>query len=421
MDKGEFRNLAVNSLENRLSRRAFAHRLALLGASVPVIGSILAACAEDDDDDAVDDTEPVDDDDDVAEEPDDDEPDDEEPEEEDPDEEDDADDTEEPSADFEGQTLVVTSYGGSWEEFMRDEIIPPFEEQTGASVQLAVGLSSEWVTQMRAAGVDNPPYDVVIANETWISIPRIEGHFISLPEDQIPNLADVHPDMRQADDVGVFALIAPLGIAYMTERVEEDEIPESWTDLANFSGRLGIYNAVNSACAQHIMMMAKIEAGDAKEWEAGFDWMAENLPPFRQTDFSGDMESLLTQGEIDVGILDAPAVARLSEQGIDIAWVAPEEGLFMFEQNVNVTAGTDVQELAFAWVNYFLSEEVQMKWVEDYYYTPSNVNVEIPEDMQDLIPISQDDLDQIELWDYEWLNDGPQDEMVNRWNREMSG
>jgi len=400
------RALMEARMSGQLSRRDLIRRLALLGLAAPTINAILAACGSDESDSGGSGAQA----------------------------------TSAPTSaassggsgtpatsgtgiegqDFEGQTLVVTSYGGTWEEFMRQEIIPDFEAQTGAKIELAVGLSKDWMTKLRAAGKDNPPYDVVIANETYIATARVEGHFISLPEDKIPNLADVHEKMKMPDNVGVFFLIGPVGIAYMTEKVSEP--PKSWMDLAKFTGKLGIYNAANSACAQHIMMMAKIvNGGDYKNWEPGFEWIRDNLKPNKQTDFSGDMEKLLTTGEVDVGILDAPAWARLSNQGVAMEWVAPEEGLLMFEQNTNVTAGSKVKDLAFAWVNYLLSVPVQKKWAENYWYTPANTKVEISGDLARYIPVTGDTLEKIEKWDYVWLNEGPRDQMINRWNREMSG
>jgi putative spermidine/putrescine transport system substrate-binding protein len=320
---------------------------------------------------------------------------------------------------FAGQQLVVTSYGGPWEEFMRAEIVPPFEEQTGAEVELAVGLSKDWMAELRAAGKENPPYDVVIANETYISTARLEGNFVALPEAKVTNLAQVHPQLRMPDDVGVLGLIGPLGIAYRTDLVQTP--PASWKDLANYPDKVGIYNIVNSAAPQHIMMMAKILTGDPKNWEAGFEWIKEELCPFKQTDFSGDMENLLIQGEVHVGILDSPAWARLKQQGVPLGFVLPEEGLFMFEQNMNVTVGSDVQELGFEFVNYMLSEPTQRKWAEQFYWTPANTTVTVDDELQELIPVSADEIDRIEKWDWEWLNSGPRDEMVNRWNREIAG
>lgn len=321
---------------------------------------------------------------------------------------------------YQGQTLVVTSYGGSWEEFMRDVIVPPFEEQTGAQVELATGLSRDWMANLRAAGRNNPPYDVVIANETWISSGRLENRFVPLTEEKVPNLDKVHPALRLEDDIGVLGLLNPLGIAYRTDLVENP--PTSWLDLWNeeYRGNVGIYNIANSAAPMFLMMLAKIETGDAKNYDVGFE-MIKDLKPFKQTDYSGDMENLLVQGEVHVGILDSPAAARLQQQGVPIAFVIPEEGLFMFEQNMNVTAGSDVEDLAFEFINYQLSTETQRKWAENYYVTPANVEVPIEGELAKLIPVTADEIDKIHQWDWVWLNSGPREDMVNRWNREIRG
>src|SRR5438445_4710938 len=64
-----------------------------------------------------------------------------------------------PSQNFKGQTLIVTSYGGTWQQLMIDEHIPQFEAETGAKIELAIGLAKNWFAKMQAAGKDNPPYD----------------------------------------------------------------------------------------------------------------------------------------------------------------------------------------------------------------------------------------------------------------------
>lgn len=323
------------------------------------------------------------------------------------------------SPSFQGQTLIVTSYGGTWEEFMRAEILPPFEQATGATIELVVGLSTDWMTKLRAAGPDDPPYDVVIANETYISTGRIGGFFEPLPLDKVPNLGHVDESLRLPNDVGVFALVAPIGLGYMTDQVTVDTAP-SWLDLAGFLPGLGIYNIKNSAAAQHIMMTAEVVSGDYKNWEPGFEWIRDNLRDAKQSDFSGDMETLLTAGEIQVGLLDSPAVARLKGQGVAIGWSGPEEGLLMFEQNTNVTTGSQVKDLAYSFVNYWLGVGVQSKFAEAYFWTPSNVQVEIGADLSESIPVTRENLDRMKHWDYEWLNSGPREEMIQRWNREMT-
>ena len=395
MKDERIQHVIEEQISGNLSRRQFVRRLTMLGLSAPVIGSLLTTY----------DAQAV-----TA-----------------------ANQTASPAAgtpsatsdiitspSFQGKTLVVTSYGGTWEEFMRSQILPDFEAATGAKIELSVGLSKDWMTKLRAAGKGNPPYDVVIANETYISTARIEGHFDALPPEKVPNLQQVHESLKMPDNVGVLALVGPLGVAYMTDQVT-GQPPQRWIDLPTFLPKVGIYNIANSAAAQHILLMAEIQTGDYKQWEPGFDWIRDNLKDAKQTDFSGDMEKLLTTGEVNVGILDSPSWARLQSQGIGIKWAGPEEGLMMFEQNTNVTAGSKVKDLAYSFVNYWLGVGVQTKFAQAYYWTPANTGVEISGDLAELIPITHDNLDRMRRWDYVWLNSGPREEMIKRWNREMSG
>jgi putative spermidine/putrescine transport system substrate-binding protein len=324
-----------------------------------------------------------------------------------------------------GGTLVVTSYGPPWQDFLQKEIIPGFERETGARVELSVGLSRDWVAKMRVAGKDNPPFDVVIANSVWVSAVRKEGHFARLTLDKVPNLRDVWPELRNKDDVGVLSLVGPLGIAYRTDLVAR--APKRWTDLWNtdYKGKLGIYSINNSAAPMFLMLTAKLFSGNEKNMDVAFQKVKElftSLGPVRQSDFSGDMEKLLISGEVQVGILDAPAASRLRKQGAPLAWVFPLEGVFMFEQDTNVTEGSKNKDLAMRFVNYFISPAVQEKWSAGFYWTPANRKVKIAGALAQDIPVhTQAQIRQIFKWDWDWINTGAREQMIQRWNREILG
>jgi putative spermidine/putrescine transport system substrate-binding protein len=318
-------------------------------------------------------------------------------------------------------TLVITSYGGPWEQFLRREILPGFESETGAKVELSVGLSRDWVARIRAAGRGAPPFDVIIANTTWVSAVRQEGFFEKLTLEKVPNLKDVWPELRNKDDIGVITLVGPLGIAYRTDRVAK--APKSWKDLWDpaYKGQLVIYSVANSANPMFTMLVSRIFRGNDRDIDFAINKIAE-LRPFRQTDFSGDMEILLTRGEALVGILDAPAASRLKSQGVPIEWVFPREGVFMFEQDTNVLAGSTNKELAFRFVNYFLSRPVQEKWAASFWWTPANRTVRITGKLATEIPVhTQVQIRQIMRWDWDWVNAGAREEMINKWNRTILG
>lgn len=320
-----------------------------------------------------------------------------------------------------GGSLVITSYGPPWQDFLVKEILPGFERETGAKVELSVGLSRDWVAKMRVAGKGNPPYDVIIANTTWVSALRKEGFFANLTVDKVPNLADVWPELRNKNDVGVITLVGPLGIAYRTDLVSKP--PKTWKDLWNpeYKGKLGIYSISNSAAPMFLMLVAKLFSGDEKNMDVAFQKVKE-LVPFRQSDFSGDMEKLMAAGEIHLGILSAPDVARLRRQDIPIAWVPPIEGVFMFEQDTNVPQFAANKELAFKFVNYFLSAQVQEKWMRGFFWTPANRKVKIPTDLKADVPYhTQVQIRSIMRWDWDWVGAGNREKMIERWNREIVG
>ncbi len=237
------------------------------------------------------------------------------------------------------KSLVVNSYGGSFEEFMRAEIIPPFEQQTGITINLDVGLGKGWLTNLRAAGPENPPYDVLMTNETWASIEREEGFFDPIPADAVPNLANLWPIARLPDNSGVIGTLSPIGLCYRTDLVETP--PTAWEDLWTneaFKGNTALYTITNSAGYMFVLMTARDMFGSEYEVDQAVDKIKE-LKPFQQVDFSGTMETVLTRGEAIIGPIDFAAGARLKVQGIKVETVAPKEGMFMFEQVFSMLQG----------------------------------------------------------------------------------
>lgn len=127
------------------------------------------------------------------------------------------------------EPLVINSYGGEFEKFMRDSIIPDFEKQTGIKTRLDVGLANHWLATCRAAGPENPPYDVLMVNAIWASLLRTEGFFAPLSVSLLPNLADVYPVARYPNDEAVTGWFQPMGLAYTPGTIQTP--PKAWKDL----------------------------------------------------------------------------------------------------------------------------------------------------------------------------------------------
>lgn len=314
--------------------------------------------------------------------------------------------------------LVITSWGGSWEEFLRKEILPDFEKQFNTKVELSIGLSKDWIASMLSAGPERPPYDVVVTDEVWAVDLRRKGFYAKLPPDKVPYLKDIHPLARVQNDEGSLVLVDPIAIAYRTDLVQNP--PKSWKDLwkPEYKGKIGLYTITNTAGAYFLMLTSKIWSGDPKNVDVGFAKIKE-LKPFHQVDFGGGIETQLTQGEIQIGILNIPAVARLKHQGIKIDYVIPSEGLMMFDEDMSVPKGSKNIETALAFDNYMLSPAVQEKWMRKFWSTPVNVKVTVPADLRGDVPIYGDKIGTILKWDLGWYNDH-KEVFITRWNQEIS-
>lgn len=315
--------------------------------------------------------------------------------------------------------LIVNGYGGSWEQFWRQTILPWFEREYGVKSRYDSGLSRTWTANLRAAGpTGKAPYPFIMFNEIFAALLRAEGYFEPWPANLVPNLADVHPGAKNPDNNGVFGMISPIGIGYRTDMVKTP--PKSWKDLwtnREFKGQIGMYQIQNSAGYMFLMLASKIFGSGPLDFDAGFREI-EKLRPFPQVDFSGSMGQLLSRGEISVGVIDMPEIVRLKRSGAPLAFVAPEEGMFMFEQSFNLLKNGPDREGACKYLNFMLSTAVQERCVSEFFITPVNTKVQVPAALKAEVPIGVEDIPRILKWDWAGAN-AQRDAVTERWTRVM--
>ncbi len=71
------------------------------------------------------------------------------------------------------------------------------------------------------------------------------------------------------------------------------------------------------------------------------------------------MEKLLLSGEVVEAVIHDSGIYRYDGQNQPIDFASPSEGVLALEQVLNVTPGTKVKDLAFAYIDYMLRPDVQ--------------------------------------------------------------
>ncbi|WP_217430785.1 ABC transporter substrate-binding protein [Sphingomonas bacterium] len=299
-------------------------------------------------------------------------------------------------------SLIVTTYGGSWETFWRSTLLPLFERRTGADVRLDVGFGRTFSANLRAAGRGRSDYSILMMNEPFIEPLIPGGYFERLDLSRLRNYKDLHPAAQSLNGVSLVGMISPIGIGYRTDLVHRP--PTSWRDLwtnPEFRGRLGLYNLQNSVGKSMVTLAGRLFGKGPTDMNGAFAAL-RRLGPVLQTDFN--MSTMMGTGEIIVAPYDFGEIARLRQQGLPVACVTPREGLLMWDQSFCFCAGASARELAYRYLDFLLEPDIQLLLARRFFVTPVNRKVVVPPNLRAAVPITGTQLDRILPTDWNWVN-----------------
>lgn len=315
--------------------------------------------------------------------------------------------------------LIVNSYGGRWETFWRNQMLPKFTQQTGIQTKLDVGLGTGWLTAFRTAGKANPPFPMLMTNDRYSVVLRQEGYFEPFPAAKLTNYADLNEVAKFPGDAAITAMISPIGIAYRTDMVKVP--PKGWRDLwdPRYKGQLGLYSITNSAAIMLLMMAGQIFGKGQGDVDTAVAKFAE-LKPFPQVAFSGQMTPLLTQGQIAMAPLDYSEIGPMKRRGVPIDIVLPEDGIMMFDQTFGLAAGAspEQKDMALKYLDFLLSPEIQLMMAREFSLAPVNNKVTLPADLAADMPITPEALKKAVRFDWA-LASTLVGEMGEKWSKSV--
>jgi putative spermidine/putrescine transport system substrate-binding protein len=282
---------------------------------------------------------------------------------------------------FAGQTLTVSTFSFN-AELLEKNIYKPFEELTGAHIEPVGKANAQRVTDLSMAAPGD--YDVVVIGDLFVMQLIEAGKIDTIDAAALTNLPDIYENARAP-------LGAEYGPAYTFNRlgivVNPDECPveiTSYADLWNpaLADSIVIPEITNtSGPLFYYGVAAAFGLTPGTDDEAIFAKLAELKPNVLNTYTSASAAiNALNTGEASVAILLDYSYTSAKAANPAYQWVNPAEGMYAGYNMLNIVAGTEKKELAEAFINFYLSYDVQNAEAVDGVDSPVRGDVELSEE-----------------------------------------
>lgn len=264
--------------------------------------------------------------------------------------------------DSEEKVLVVSSFNLAEDTTARD-VFEPFEKEFNCTVTKELDLVSTRLQKLQQ-NADNSDVDVIELSQVTASQGIRDGLFQEIDYSKIPNIeeqVDVAKELNKG--YGPAYTVNALGIIYDKEALGFEIT--SWADLwkPELKGKIAIPTFSNTFGPAFVNIAGDYKGVPVAEdnGTAAFEALAELKPNIVKTySKSADVANMMSSGEIDVAVIGDYAYNTVMKAREGLSFIFPENTYVSFN-TINITKNCKNVDLAYKWINYRLSVEVEQR------------------------------------------------------------
>ena len=305
----------------------------------------------------------------------------------------------------------------SWGEYIDEDLITQFEEETGIVVNYQTAESNEALYSLLKSGAGD--YDVVVPSDYMISQLIEEDMLSELDYGQIPNYALISQRFKgltydPQERYTVPYAWGTVGIIYNTSMIAEPIT--SWSALfdSKYAGNVLMFRNSRDAMATALSYLGySLNTTDESELREAFQLLkdAKNRGVY-QSFVMDEIFQKLEGGNAAIGVYYAGDYLTMLENNEDLAFVVPEEGSNWFMDAMCVLKNAPNYEEAMAWINFIASTEANLANMDYLWYASPNQEAleqypayyeelygeELGQETYDIIAAPQEVLDRCEAY-----------------------
>jgi spermidine/putrescine transport system substrate-binding protein len=288
---------------------------------------------------------------------------------------------------FEGESLIVVSWSGNYEQVFRETIIDPYNEKFGTKAE-TVGGWDQMISQIKAAPADNPPFDITVAEEYVSSAGLAENLYLKTDNSKIPNLEAVYPWFNETrpDKAKGYGIPFGGGTCMLLLRKRLGIEPTSWKLL--WDDRLAGKVTSDSAAWWWTLSVPAVISQTSSGLDEMYD-MSTAEPLFAELDKlkvakwykdGAEQANILNQEEADGAMsYSSDAYTFLTQSPGEYLAAVPNEGASAWSDWYFKVRGTKHNDMADHFMNYLLEKETQDRFLAKSLIFMARKDVTVPE------------------------------------------
>jgi putrescine transport system substrate-binding protein len=291
------------------------------------------------------------------------------------------------------QERVVNVY--NWSDYIDESVLADFTKETGIKVVYDVFDSNELLETKLLAGGSG--YDVVVPTAPFLARQIQAGVFQKLDKSKLTNLPNLWPMVSErlakydpGNEYAINYMWGTTGIGYNVAKVKEalgaDFTVDSWDAIFKpenaeklKSCGINILDASDETFAIAMNYIGKDpDSKESADLEAGGEVYMKIRPSVRTFNSSAYIDDL-ANGDVcmTIGwsgdILQAKARAEEANNGVEINYVIPKEGTYMWFDNMAIPADAKNVAEAHEFINFLMRPDVIAKASNYVQYANGNL------------------------------------------------
>ncbi len=286
---------------------------------------------------------------------------------------------------FVGTTVFLTAFTQSqpvvnvcsWGEYIDEDLIAEFEEQTGIRVNYQTAESNETMySLLKSGGAD---YDVIVPSDYMISQLIEEGMLAELDYSQIPNFELIDQRFRNLPYDPENKYTVPytwgtVGLIYNAALVDEEIT--SWSALYDerYAGQVLLIGNSRDAFGIALKYLGySMNTTDENEIREAYELVAD---AYERGVFQGkvmdEVFQVMEGGNAAIASYYAGDYLSMLENNEDLRFVVPEEGSNWFVDAMCVLKTADNYDNAMKWINFIASTDANLRNMDYIWYASPN-------------------------------------------------